>query len=48
VGANGTRVDATVALRAATPPGSVFLQEALAGADSANVLAGRTVRVEKA
>jgi NADH-quinone oxidoreductase subunit G len=48
VGANGTRVVATVALRAATPPGSVFLQEALGGADSANVLAGPTVQVERA
>jgi len=47
VGANGTRVSATVALRSGTPPGSVFLQEALGGADSANLLSGPTVRVEK-
>src|SRR5204862_258498 len=40
VGSNGTRVHATVALRAAVPPGQVFLQEGLDGADSANALAG--------
>jgi NADH-quinone oxidoreductase subunit G len=48
VGTNGTRVNATVSLRAAVPPGAVFLLEALEGADSANVLTGPTVVVERA
>src|SRR4051794_40348252 len=48
VGTNGTRVNATVSLRAAVPPGAVFLLEAIDGADSANVLVGPTVEVERA
>jgi NADH-quinone oxidoreductase subunit G len=48
VGTNGTRVNATVTLRAAVPAGSVFLLEALAGTDSANVLTAPTVFVERA
>ena len=46
VGTDGTRVDATVALRAAVPAGSVFLQEGLAR-DGANLLSGPTVQIEK-
>jgi NADH-quinone oxidoreductase subunit G len=48
VGTNGTRVNATVSLRAAVPPGAVFLLDALDGADSANALTGPTVEVERA
>jgi NADH-quinone oxidoreductase subunit G len=48
VGTNGTRVNATVSLRAAVPPGSVFLLEALEGDDSGNLLTGPTVYVERA
>jgi NADH-quinone oxidoreductase subunit G len=48
VGTNGTRINATVSLRAAVPPGAVFLLEALEGPDSANVLTGPTVVVERA
>ena len=48
VGSNGTRVDATVALRSSLPPGVVFLQEGLTGEDSANRLTDATVEVEKA
>jgi NADH-quinone oxidoreductase subunit G len=47
VGTNGTRVNAKVVVRAAIPPGTVFLEDAL-GADSANALTGPTVEVEKA
>jgi NADH-quinone oxidoreductase subunit G len=39
VGANGTRVRATVALRHDAPPGTVFLEEGVAG-DAANALSG--------
>jgi NADH-quinone oxidoreductase subunit G len=39
VGANGTRVRATVALRHDAPPGTVFLEEGVAE-DPANVLSG--------
>jgi hypothetical protein len=41
-------VNATVSLRAAVPPGAVFLLEAIDGADSANRLVGPTVEVERA
>jgi NADH-quinone oxidoreductase subunit G len=47
VGANGTSVRATVALRDAMPPGSVFLQDAIAE-DSASSLEGPLVEVRKA
>jgi NADH-quinone oxidoreductase subunit G len=47
VGANGTSVRATVALRAAIPPGSVFLQDAIPE-DSASTLEGPLVEVRKA
>jgi NADH-quinone oxidoreductase subunit G len=47
VGSNGTRVNATVALRAATPPGSVFLEEGVPE-DGANLLTTALVEVEKA
>jgi NADH-quinone oxidoreductase subunit G len=47
VGANGTSVTGTVALRAAMPPGSVFLQSAIPE-DSASSLEGPLVEVRKA
>jgi NADH-quinone oxidoreductase subunit G len=47
VGSNGTSVSATVALRDAMPPGSVFLQSAIAE-DSASALEGPLVEVRKA
>jgi NADH-quinone oxidoreductase subunit G len=47
VGSNGTSVRATVALRDAMPPGSVFLQNAIPG-DSASALEGPLVEVRKA
>ncbi len=48
VGSNGTRVRATVALRATTPAGTVFLEEGVAE-DSANELTGTDlVEVTKA
>jgi NADH-quinone oxidoreductase subunit G len=47
VGSNGTSVPATVALRDAMPPGSVFLQNAIPG-DSASALEGPLVEVRKA
>ncbi len=48
VGSNGTRVRATVALRATTPAGTVFLEEGVAE-DSANALTGADlVEVTKA
>ena len=47
VGSNGTSVRATVALRDAMPPGSVFLQSAIAE-DSASSLEGPLVEVRKA
>jgi anaerobic selenocysteine-containing dehydrogenase len=48
VGSNGTSVRATVALRQATPPGSVFLQEGIPGADSGNALGDEVVEVRPA
>jgi len=47
IGSNGTSVRATVALRAAMPPGSVFLQDAIPE-DSASTLEGPLVEVRKA
>jgi NADH-quinone oxidoreductase subunit G len=47
VGANGTSVRGTVALRAAIPPGRVFLQDAIPE-DSASELEGPLVEVRKA
>jgi NADH-quinone oxidoreductase subunit G len=48
VGANGTRVRATVALRSTTPAGTVFLEENVAQ-DGANALTGADlVEVRKA
>jgi NADH-quinone oxidoreductase subunit G len=47
VGSNGHSVRATVALRAAIPPGSVFLQDAIPE-DSASALDGPLVEVRKA
>jgi NADH-quinone oxidoreductase subunit G len=47
IGSNGTSVRATVALRAAMPPGSVFLQDAIPE-DSASALEGPLVEVRKA
>jgi NADH-quinone oxidoreductase subunit G len=47
IGSNGTSVRATVALRAAIPPGSVFLQNAIPE-DSASTLEGPLVEVRKA
>ncbi len=47
VGPEHASVRATVALRAASPAGSVFLQEGI-GADSANALEGPLVEVHKA
>jgi NADH-quinone oxidoreductase subunit G len=47
IGSNGTSVRATVALRAAMPPGSVFLQNAIPE-DSASTLEGPLVEVRKA
>jgi NADH-quinone oxidoreductase subunit G len=47
VGSNGTSVRATVALRDAMPPGSVFLQDAIPE-DSAASLEGPLVEVRKA
>jgi NADH-quinone oxidoreductase subunit G len=47
VGSNGTIVRATVALRDAMPPGSVFLQDAIPE-DSASALEGPLVEVRKA
>jgi len=47
IGSNGTTVRATVALRAAMPPGSVFLQDAIPE-DSASALEGPLVEVRKA
>ena len=47
VGSNGTSVRATVALRDAMPPGSVFLQDAIPE-DSASALEGPLVEVRKA
>jgi NADH-quinone oxidoreductase subunit G len=47
VGANGTSVSATVALRDAMPAGSVFLQNAIPE-DSASTLEGPLVEVRKA
>jgi NADH-quinone oxidoreductase subunit G len=47
VGSDGTSVRATVALRDAMPPGSVFLQDAIAE-DSASALEGPLVEVRKA
>jgi NADH-quinone oxidoreductase subunit G len=47
IGSNGTSVQATVALRAAMPPGSVFLQDAIPE-DSASALEGPLVEVRKA
>jgi NADH-quinone oxidoreductase subunit G len=47
VGSDGTSVRATVALRDAMPPGSVFLQNAIAE-DSASALEGPLVEVRKA
>jgi NADH-quinone oxidoreductase subunit G len=47
VGSNGTIVRATVALRDAMPPGSVFLQSAIPE-DSASALEGPLVEVRKA
>ena len=47
VGSNGTSVHGTVALRAAIPPGSVFLQDAIPQ-DSASALEGPLVEVRKA
>lgn len=47
VGSNGTSVRATVALRAAMPPGSVFLQDAIPE-NSASALEGPLVEVRKA
>ena len=48
VGTNGTRVTAQVVIRAAVPAGTVFLEEAIGGADSANALTAPTVMVEPA
>jgi NADH-quinone oxidoreductase subunit G len=47
IGSNGSTVHATVALRDAMPPGSVFLQDAIAE-DSASSLEGPLVEVRKA
>jgi NADH-quinone oxidoreductase subunit G len=47
VGANGSSVRGTVALRDAMPPGSVFLQDAIPE-DSASALEGPLVEVRKA
>jgi len=47
IGSNGTSVRATVALRAAMPPGSVFLQDAIPE-NSASALEGPLVEVRKA
>jgi len=47
VGSNGSSVHGTVALRAAMPPGSVFLQNAIPE-DSASALDGPLVEVRKA
>jgi NADH-quinone oxidoreductase subunit G len=47
IGSNGTSVRATVALRDAMPPGSVFLQDAIPE-DSASTLEGPLVEVRKA
>jgi NADH-quinone oxidoreductase subunit G len=48
VAANGTAVTATVTVRAGAPEGTVFLEEAIPGADNASVLEGPLVEVRKA
>jgi NADH-quinone oxidoreductase subunit G len=48
VAADGASVNATVTVRAQAPEGTVFLEEAIPGADSASALEGPLVEVRKA